>query len=582
MWYSYRLIYEILTPRERRRAALLFAMVLVMALFDVVGVTSVLPFVTALSNRESLIQNNFLLNLYELLSFSSFQVFQIFLGAVFISLISLSLVFKALTIYALLSFTYMRNFSLSKRLFEGYLRQPYEWFLNHHSADLSKGVLSEVDQAIQGAVVPAIQLLAQSVVALALILLLIIVDPFLALIVAIGLGFSFSFIFYILKQFLSRIGTQRTQANSSRYKVVQETFNIIKLIKLHALEKDFCRLFESPSLKFAKSQAAVQVVSRLPRYIFEIVAFVGILIVFAFLIHTTRGIGEVLPTLSLYALAGYRLMPALQEVFRQSSLLRYSKSGLERLQQDLMDANGSRHIENTTQTRFQGPFRSISLVDITFSYRGSKKPVLQNVNLDLPAQKLIGIFGRTGSGKSTLVDLVLGLLYPPKTGALLVDGKPVTLDNLRDWQRSLGYVPQSIHLMDKTIYENIAFGLPPEQIDMELVYEVARIACAEDFIRELPHHFESTVGEGGLRLSGGQRQRIGIARALYHKPEVLVLDEATSALDSATEKRVMDALRSLARSKTVLFIAHRKESLERCDVLVKVSQGTATFCQTGH
>lgn len=573
MWYSFKLIYGILTPIERKRAFLLLVMILIMALLDVVGVTSVMPFVAALTDRDRLLENSFFDYLYQLFPFEDFVFFQVFLGVVFLFLLSISLVFKAFTIFALLSFTYMRNFSLSKRLFKGYLKQPYEWFLNHHSADLSKAVLSEVDQAIQGAVVPAIQLVAHLVVVIALVILLIAVDPLLALLVAVGLGIAFSLIFLVLKQFLSRIGIQRTQANSDRFKAVQETFGAIKLIKLHALETNFSALFEKPARQFAKSQAAVQVVSKLPRFIFEGIAFAGILVVFGFLLLTRGNMGEILPTVSLFALAGYRLLPALQEVFRQSSLLRYSKSALQKLEHDLVDSQRVDGLIKKRATRRLGLERSIRLVNVSFSYEGSKRPVFDDVNLQLPAKKLIGISGRTGAGKSTLVDLILGLLYPPQEGSIYVDDTELTAANLHEWQGNLGYVPQSIHLMDKSIYENIAFGLPPDQIDRDQVHRAAALACADGFIEQLPQKFNTLVGEGGLRLSGGQRQRIGIARALYRNPEVLVFDEATSALDSSTEEDLMFALQSIARKKTVLFIAHRKESLERCEVLVRVESG---------
>jgi ABC-type multidrug transport system fused ATPase/permease subunit len=319
------------------------------------------------------------------------------------------------------------------------------------------------------------------------------------------------------------------------------------------------------------------IISLVPRYTLEILAFGGILIIVLHVLGEERGAGQMVPLLALYSFAGYRLMPAMQNVFVNLAMVRFSLASLDILHADLTEglngADPERLLVKPANIQPLPFTKEFELRDVNFCYFGAQEPVLTGLNLTIPVNSTIGFVGATGSGKTTAVDIILGLLTP-LSGKLLADGIEINEHNLARWQRNLGYVPQNIYLCDDTLTRNIAFGVPESEIDMEAVVRAARIANLDDFVKnELPEGYETVIGERGVRLSGGQRQRIGIARALYHDPAVLILDEATSALDGITEEAVMDAIRNLSRKKTIVMIAHRLTTVKDSDLIYILEHG---------
>ena len=567
-----RKILALLSPRERRQAYLLFGMILVMAFLDVVGIASIMPFMAVLASPEIVETNPYMNAVYTTLGFPDPQRFLFFLGFVVFGALVVSVSFKALTTWAVTHFTQMRNYSIGRRLLVGYLRQPYEWFLNRHSAELGKTVLSEVQLVVQGALVPLMRFLANATVVTAILLLLVAVDPFLALIVGGGMGGAYALVYLALRRFLDRIGEERLAANEQRFKVVDETFGGIKEVKLGALEQDAVGRFDGPAHRFARTQVFANVFGVMPRYALEIIAFGGMLILVLFLMRSTDGLQAALPMIALYALAGYRLMPALQMAYQDLTQLRFSGPALDQLHRDLTNL-GTGTLPAAAPSDALMPQASIRLEDITYAYPNAQRLAVDSLTLEIPAHSTVGLVGATGSGKTTTVDIILGLLEPQR-GALLVDGVSITCANRGAWQRTLGYVPQQIFLADETVSANIAFGVPRTQIDELAVERAARIANLHQFvIDELPEGYETIVGERGVRLSGGQRQRIGIARALYRQPRVLILDEATSALDNLTEQAVMDAVHNLGGEITIVMIAHRLSTVRECDRIYLLEQG---------
>lgn len=571
---AYRRLMELLSPKERRRGYLLLAMIVAMALLEVVGVASIMPFMSVLANPEVVETNEYLNRVYTTLGFESHQRFLFFLGMVVLVFLVTSIAFKALTTYALTRFTQMRNYSLSKRLVAGYLRQPYDWFLNRHSGDLGKSILSEVGQVINGALIPLMQTIAHGAVAIALLILLLIVDAKLALIAAAVLGGAYGFIYLALRRYLDRIGKDRVQANRERFEAVQEAFGGIKDVKVSSLEGAMLKSYDGPAKRFASHQAAAAVASQLPRFALEIIAFAGILAVALYLMAGPGGLQQALPVLSVFAFAGYRLMPALQQVYAQVSKLRFAGPALEALHRDFSNLDsGGGDVLNRKRPEPMGVTEAIRLEQVDYTYPKAERPALNGLDLTIPAHTTVGLVGATGSGKTTTVDIILGLLRP-QGGRLTVDGEAITPANVRAWQRTIGYVPQHIYLADDSVAANIAFGLPPEQVDMAAVERAARIANLHAFVtEEMPDGYATQVGERGVRLSGGQRQRIGIARALYHDPQVLVLDEATSALDNLTEQAVMEAVHNLGHSKTIIIIAHRLTTVQPCGQIFVLEKG---------
>lgn len=564
-------ILELLTPRERRRAYLLFVMVLVMAFLDMVGIAALFPLMRTLANPDLVSSNPYLSAAFGFFGFSSTRFFLVAMGVAVLAALLFSILFKTFTTYFLLRFSQMRSHSIAQRLIERYLAKPYDWYLNRHSADMGKSILMEVQQVVSGALTPLLQLTAYGTVSIALLGLLIVLTPGLALTVVLVVGTSYALIYLLLRRYLGRIGKARIEANRIRFAVVQETFGGIKEVKLGNLERVMLARFEKPSRRFSATQANAQQVAQLPRYIIEALVFCVMVGALLFFMMQEGGLEAAVPTLSVFVLASYRLMPALQQVYSHLSTLRFSSPALDSVHKDLVGAPGTVLPVRVSPEARLSLKESLRLEDVVYAYPKAASPALKGLNLEIRACTTVALVGTTGSGKTTTVDIILGLLRP-QSGRLVVDGKP--LDDIRAWQCNIGYVPQSIFLTDDTVAANIAFGMVEKDIDMEAVMRAAKAANLHDFVsRDLPDGYATKVGERGVRLSGGQRQRIGIARALYRDPEMLILDEATSALDNLTEQAVMDAVRNLGHRKTIILIAHRLSTVEKCDKIFLLENG---------
>ena len=580
MFDTYRKVLALLSRREKRRGALVLSMVIIMAVLETAGVASVMPFLSVLGNPEAVDSNPFLSTLYEGLGFASVDAFIFALGAAAFGLILFSAGFRTLTHYAMNRFVEMRRHSLGKRLLETYLRQPYAFFLDRHSGDMAKSILSEVDQVVHNVFGPGMQMIAYLVVAIAITLLLIVVDPWLALGVSVVIGGMYAVIFAAVRGLLGRVGRDRAKANQERFTAASEALGGIKDIKLLGREHAYLSRFDGPSGRQARHQATSQTLSQIPKFIIEAIGFGGVIALTLVLLATRGGtggnaVGSILPILGLYVFAGYRLLPAAQYIYVGLATLRFGAAAVNGIHEDLYQRAALAEL-HVRPPEALVPGHTIGLENIHYTYPGAQRRALEGIHLEIPVGSSVGIIGTTGSGKTTLVDVLLGLLRPTE-GAITVDGQPVTDRNLRAWQQSLGYVPQDIFLTDSTVAENIALGVPAEQIDHEQIVQCARMAQIHDFImNDMPNQYASVVGERGVRLSGGQRQRIGIARALYHDPSVLVFDEATSALDTVTERAVMEAIEVLSQEKTIILIAHRPGTVKACDQVALLDQGRVT------
>ena len=572
---TFKKLLLLLTPQEQKRAYLLLFMIMIMALIEMIGVASILPFMAVMTN-PSLIDTNYMLNtLFKAsneIGVENNQQFLFVLGVLVFVLLVSSLFFKALTTYVQLRFIEMRQHSIGKRLVEGYLHQPYSWFLNRNSGELGATILSEVQIIVGGGIRPLLEIIAKGMISTALIILLILVDTKLAIIVGLTLGIAYLLVFYSIRVYLIRIGKERVKSNQMRFTAISEAFGASKEVKIGGLEQTYIERFSSSAETYARSGALATVLSQLPRYILEAITFGGILIMLLFLIHQSGSLNNALPIISLYVFAGYRLMPALQAIYSSFASLTVTVPSLDNIIDDIK--NNEKLIKSKLQV--QGSLsmnKSIVLKNIYYSYPNASRVALQDININILAKTTVGIVGATGSGKTTMVDIILGLLEAQK-GTLEVDGKIVTKKNSRSWQRIIGYVPQHIYLSDDTVSANIAFGISPKNINQADVEKASKIANLHNFvINELPEKYQTTTGERGVRLSGGQRQRIGIARALYHNPEVLILDEATSALDTDTETVVMDAINNLNKDITIILITHRLSTVKNCDQILLLEKG---------
>lgn len=555
-----------------------------MACLEVANVSAIGPFLTLATDPSMVEQNVVLSFLYQRFEFQDANTFLIVVGLGVFMLMLLSNGWSALTTWAQLRLAWSLNHYLSSQLLARYLRRPYTYFLSRNTADLSKNILSEVQEITNQMLRPLILAIGRGVVAVGLILLLVVTNPVLALLVTIVVGGSFGAVYASVRRKLGLIGRDRVKANSERFTVASEALGGIKDVKVLGVEDAFLRRFIGPSYKFARHQATSQAIAALPRYAIETIAFGTVILIVVYLLAVNQNFGSIVPTLGLYAFAGYRLLPALQEVFRAVTETRFRASALEAILKDLETGveftqashsarEKARAVNSCTQSQIGRIKRGVKLEAVRFSYPDADKPALNGVTLEIPVNSTIGIVGATGSGKTTLVDVLLGLLRP-QSGTILVDDIPITDENVADWRKMIGYVPQQIFLSDASVAENIAFGIPKEEIDMDAVRAAAKIAQIDDFImRELPRGYDTTVGERGIRLSGGQRQRIGIARALYRNPAVIVFDEATSALDNKTEDALMQAMKSLLGRKTIIMVAHRVTTLADCDQIYMMDGG---------
>ena len=464
----------------------------------------------------------------------------------------------------------MREYSMGKRLIEQYLHQPYDWFLNRHSADLGKTILSEVDQVISHGLNPLINLIAHFMVAFMLLFLLILVDPKLTIIILLLLGTAYGLIYKFTRNFLIRIGKRRMDTNQDRFTAVTEAFGAIKEIKVGGLEQVYIRRYSGPAKTYGLSQFYQQIVTLLPRFALEAILFGGLLLIILYLMKQAGSFVNAAPVIALYAFAGYRMMPAMQQIYIAFSSLRFVRPSLDFMYSEMKNSSISEPNNTLAELVFE---KSISLNNVSYNYPNASRTALKNVNFKIPSGSTVGIVGVTGCGKTTTVDIILGLLKPQK-GTIEVDDQIINKKNKRTWQSLIGYVPQQIYLTDDTIAANIAFGIDPKKIDQKNVENVAKIANLHDFVnKELPLKYQTKVGERGVRLSGGQRQRIGIARALYHKPKLVIFDEATSALDNLTEKNVMDAVHNIDDSMTIILIAHRLSTVKKCDNIYLLQDG---------
>jgi len=565
----------LLDPRERRKLIFVFLGMLGAALLEVAGIASIMPFLALVGNPNLVHENEILRWLYTTLGFRSVNRFLLLVGFGVLAVLIVSNAVSAAANWALLRYSWMRNYTLSRRLLTAYLYRPYTYFLTRNSSTMARNILSEVQQIVEGILVPFLQILSRGLMVLFIAALLVAVNPSIALILMGTLGLAYGMMYFAVRRRLSVLGRERLEANRNRFRVAMEAFGGLKLTKLLHIEDDFVSRYAIHSFRYADRSSKNAVIGMLPRYALETLAFGGILVVTIYLLFTGQDLAQMLPLLGVYAFGGYRLLPALQTLFSSAAHIRFANASLEAIEEDLRVGEELGR-ERARTTRAAQPIalrKGLELRDVGFMYPETREFVVRGINLTVSVGASVALVGRTGSGKTTIADIVLGLLHPSE-GQVLVDGCQITPENVSSWQRSLGYVPQDIFLCDDTVARNIALGVPEGNIDMEAVERAAKIACLHDFVvNELPHGYATAVGERGLRLSGGERQRIGIARALYSNPAMLILDEATSSLDGATEESVFQAIREAAKAKTSLIIAHRLATVRDCDEICVVEDG---------
>lgn len=569
-------IFAIFTQQDRRHFFWLLGPVILTAIFDVIGIAFVVPFMAVVANPLIIEQSQKLHWVYSALHFTNAHRFLLFLGLVALGLLIFGNALGAITTWLMQRFSFEMEYKISNRLLETYLRKNYSFFLNRNTSKLAKNILNDVSSFVSAVLVQALMMFSKSVGVFFILTLLFIIKPFLAVGAMVVLGGSYFVVFKLVRKKLTAINRILFDAHNMKFKTASEVFGGIKNIKLLGLEDNFLQEYITPSKTYVESMAVGQSIAQLPKYMLETIAFGGILVIVLFLLSINYNSAQMISMLALYAFAGYRLMPALQTIFASLTLIKANKASLDVIYDELCEANkvDASLISTNKSIPVIKLQKKIELRNLEFAYLEGQQQIFDTLNLTIDAKTTVGIVGATGAGKTTAVDIILGLLRPQK-GELLVDDVAIIDNlNLRGWQKNLGYVPQDVYLTDDTVARNIAFGIPKLEISYNAVEHAAKLANLHDFvIKELPLAYQTEVGERGVRLSGGQRQRIGIARALYHDPEVLVFDEATSALDGVTETIIMEAIHNLSHKKTIILIAHRLSTVKNCDVIYLLDKG---------
>ena len=571
MLSSLKQLWQILSPLDKRKVIYVFILIMGMAFIESAGVISIMPFLAVLSNPNVVESNSYLKQLYDFMGAANKQNFILYLGFLSLFVVICSTVFKIVTQYAVNRFASLQRHYFSTRLLKTYLQQNYEFFIQRNSATLVKNILSEVDQLIWTMILPALTLMSYGVVLLFMVGILLLYDPIMAIATAFVLGLFYASIYMLVRKKLTQIGQEFTQANKERYQTCQEALAGIKDVMINNAEHGYIKQFEESSRVFARHIATRETLGQVPLNVIETVGY-GCLIGLAMLLVVSgKEVSHILPVLGLYGFAAYRMLPAAQNMYRAISQIKFSEQVLSVLKPEFaLEKDELKHIEkdSTQYLKFE---HSIRLENISFAYPNRmESPILNNFSLEVKKNASLGIVGKSGSGKSTLMDIMLGLLSPQQ-GKVYIDDVELTADNITQWRDLVGYVPQNIYLADKSIAENIAFGVAKIDIDLKRVEFVARQAQIDDFIQsQLPLGYHTLVGERGVMLSGGQRQRIGIARALYKNPQILFMDEATSALDIETEQAVNEAIQGLSGQKTMVIIAHRESAVTKCDQIVRL------------
>jgi ABC-type multidrug transport system fused ATPase/permease subunit len=576
---TYKKMWAILDPHERVQGILLLCLFLVNGILEAIGVASIIPFMAVVGDPQLIQSNAYLSRIHQMVGAPDRHSFLIMLGLGLAVAFITSLTLNALAHTLLHRFSSMCDYRLSTRLLSSYLSKPYAWFLNNHSADLGRTVLIEISQLVLRSVLPTLRVLSSLMVVVFLLVLVFLSDPVIAIFGVFGIAGLYILIYLSLRGYLARISSESWQSNAERYRIAQEGLSAIKDIKMCGLESVCLERYSDPAKRYTECYANQAILGMLPKFLMEAIVFGGMLIVLVLLlIIRQQGLGHVLPLITVFLFAAYRLLPALQSIYFDFASMRFGIKILERLADELTLAAKSDQFRKLGESRPKNERlilrEALELVDVNFSYPQAGEKALHAVNLRIGVNSTVGLVGRTGAGKTTLVDVILGLLVPD-SGQLLVDSERVFSENRRRWQDTLGYVPQQIFLADDTVAANIAFGELPDSIDMEAVEKAAKIAEIHDFVtNHLSNGYQTKVGERGVRLSGGQRQRIGIARALYRDPSVLILDEATNALDTVTEKVVMSAVKRLGHKKTIIIIAHRLSTVRDCDLIFVMERGS--------
>ena len=567
--------------QDSKKSYWVIFLIIISGLFDAVGIASIMPFLYLALNPSSIFDIEIALFLYNLFGFSSETGFLAFLGLNVFGIFVFGLLVKASVLFVTTKFALSCEVKIAHRLMGEYLNKDYLWFVNENSIDLTKKTLTEVINVCDNGILTYLQLIAHFSVLLFMCAFLLFVSPTGSLV---GLSVIFFVYFVIYNLFSGRVkafGKGRYSSNQERFQILSEAVSNPRELKIYNSSETYKKHFLNASKLYADCNVKAQLYAGIPRFFIELIAFGSLLLVTSYLLVFEEDYLDRLPLIAVFALSAYRALPAVQQIYGSVIMLRFVEASVDEILADLDTALGARSDCETEFSSTSVPEimdGALMLEEVVFKYPSKHSNALDKVSLRVDPGEHIGVVGHSGSGKSTFADICSGLLVPT-SGRVYTTGVRLSPQSQEDWLTRIGYISQSVRLIDGTIKANIAFGQMEEEVDEAWLRRCAEVALADDFIRELlPDGYNTEVGENGLKLSGGQRQRIGIARALYKDPDLLIIDEGTSALDSILEERVISGLHEYFSNKTIIMISHNVQSLKKCDTIYFFEKGKVIDC----
>lgn len=561
IWEKLKKLNYILSKQDKLYLFGLFFFSVIISIVEIFGVGIIMPFIQVATNFQTIFKNSFFSKIYNWLGCATPIEFIVYFG---IGLVSFYLIRGGLNLfysYTISHFAFSRYHILAYRLFENYLGMDYRRFIERNRGELVSMIGREANH-LANLIYHLLLMFSEMLIFIIIVSILFWANLKMTLLILLFLAINGLILKFIIFNRVRRAGEVRSEMYKEFHKVLLGSFGNFKIIKLKGNEQELLEQFKNASHKISRSGIIFQTLSQTPRLFLETIGFSLIALVVVYLIlKYQKDINSYLPLLSLFVLGLYRLLPSVNRLYSSYQGILYNIKGLDLIHNDLIyepEELGNEKVEFKEKIELKG---------IYFGYR-PEQLILKGLNLTIKKGEKIGIVGESGKGKSTLVDLIIGL-YKPQKGKILIDGIPLTSKNIRNWRRKIGYIPQQIYLIDGTVAENVAFG---EKMDREQVKKVLKLANLLDFLEKEQNGIDTQIGDNGIKLSGGQKQRVAIARALYSNPEILILDEATSALDSETETKIMDEIYKIGKDKTMIIIAHRLSTLDRCDRIVKIEE----------
>ena len=569
----------LLDARQKRQMVGIVILMLIGGVLESVGISLIAPVMEIVLQPEAVDQKPYLHFLYTFFHLRSTEQLA---GLIMVALV-LVFVIKNIFLYFMnvvqLRFVYTNQFATSRRMMINFMKRPYEYYLNADTSVIQRNITSDVNN-MYGLILSVLQLTSEVIVFVCLVVILLSQDAQMTIFIAGLLIVVLMIIKYVIKPVMQRAGRENQDYYSGLYKWIEESVTGIKEIKIAGRENYFINGYADCGAGYVNAVQKYNLYNSTPRLLIETVAIAGMIGYMLFLMQTGVSIRQVAPSLSVLALAAARLLPSANRINTYTTSIAYFEPFFmnvsDHLQAEIHDEDMTydEHVYRRRETVEKLPLhREISLENISYKYPNTDVYILKEANLKIPVGKSVGIVGPSGAGKTTIVDVMLGLLAPAE-GRILADGVEVRA-HYKEWLKNIGYIPQTIFMLDSTIRKNVAFGVPDDEIEEERVWAALKEAQLDTYIRSLPDGLDTSIGERGIRLSGGQRQRIGIARALYEDPEVMVLDEATSALDGETEAAIMESINRLHGKKTLVIIAHRLTTIEKCDLVYRVGEQKA-------